>query len=314
MADKTSPTGSNTGGSNLFGSISVSDNGGYGGLSQAELDEQFSLDYIPNLEDVRRRRDVAATEVLEAFPANLNIAYGEYRDEKLNIFPAQNRRSALAPVHVFIHGGFWRSMKAWQFSSLATGFVPFGAALIVIDYPLMPAVRLHEVVESCRKAISWIYRHGREYSLDPDRIFISGNSAGGHLVAEMMDRTWIDRFQLPQDVIKGGTAISGLYDLRPVVPSFQNNDLKLREEEVSEFSPLLRELDIKAPLISTVGGLETREFLRQTAEFAAHVARTNPSVEHLVVPDTDHITVVLDAMSDPDNELNRAVRKQMAIG
>jgi arylformamidase len=202
-------------------------------------------------------------------------------------------------------------MRADQFSFLARGFVPFGVSLVVIDYPLIPDVRLGDIVTSCRTAIAWIYRNGPDYGLDPDRIFISGNSAGGHLVAELLDRSWLDQAGLPHDVIKGGTAISGLYDLEPVRMSFQNDTLQLTAGDVEAFSPLRRRLEIKAPVIAAVGGDETEEFLRQTAEIASLLQRSGVQVQHLIVPHTNHITIVLDALADPSECLNYAVRQQM---
>jgi arylformamidase len=280
--------------------------------SQAELDVEFTLDSIPDLEGVIARRARAAQAGLSAFKVHRDIRYGTRAEETLNLFPAEHF-SLPAPVHVFIHGGFWRSMEAAQFSFLAPGFVPFGAALAVIDYPLIPTVRLGDIVASCRAAIAWIHRHGPEYGLDSGRIHISGNSAGGHLVAELMDRKWTEGKDLPDDVIKSGTAISGLYDLAPVAASFQNDTLQLTAGEIAEFSPLRRTVDIKAPVIAAVGGNETGEFLRQTADFAASLAAANVPVSHMVVPETDHITVVLDALADPKAELNRAVRRLMGI-
>ncbi|MDF2809004.1 MAG: alpha/beta hydrolase [Microvirga sp.] len=280
--------------------------------SQAELDSAFTLDSIPDLESVVARRARAAQEGLAAFKAVRNIRYGTRAEETLNLFPAQGV-SGPSPVHVFIHGGFWRSMEAAQFSFLAPGFVPFGAALAVIDYPLIPAVRLRDIVASCRRAICWVHHHGSEYELDPGRIFISGNSAGGHLVAELMDRNWTAEAGLPCDAIKGGTAISGLYDLATVAASFQNDTLRLTADDILDFSPLRRTVNIDAPVVAAVGGNETDEFLRQTADYAAALRAAGVAVSHMVVPNTDHITVVLDALADPAAELNRAVRCQMGL-
>ncbi|MET0528791.1 MAG: alpha/beta hydrolase [Microvirga sp.] len=279
-------------------------------VAQAAHDAQFKLDSIFELEAVMERRTKAAEVGLAAFEVRQYIPYGARREETLNLFPAR-RAQGLAPAHVFIHGGFWRSMRADQFSFLARGFVPFGVSLAIIDYPLIPDVRLGDIVTSCKTAISWIYRNGSDYGLDPDCIFISGNSAGGHLVAELLDRTWVEQAGLPHDVIKGGAAISGLYDLEPVRTSFQNDVLQLTADEVEAFSPLRRELAIEAPIIAAVGGDETEEFLRQTADFAAILERSGVDVKHLVVPHTNHITVVLDALADPSERLNCVVRQQM---
>ena len=279
-------------------------------VAQAAYDAQFKLDSILDLEGVMVRRTKAAEVGRATFEVRQYIPYGARPEETLNLFPAR-RAQGLSPVQVFIHGGFWRSMRADQFSFLARGFVPFGVSLAIIDYPLIPDVRLGDIVASCKAAITWIYRNGPDYGFDPDRIFISGNSAGGHLVAELLDRTWVDQAGLPDDVIKGGTAISGLYDLEPVRTSFQNDALQLTVGEVEAFSPLRRKLAISAPVIAAVGRDETEEFLRQTADFAAILERSGVDVKHLIVPHANHITVVLDALADPSERLNCAVRQQM---
>jgi arylformamidase len=216
-------------------------------------------------------------------------------------------------VEIFIHGGFWLSMEAEQFSFLARGFVPYGAALVVIDYPLIPVVRLAGIVDACQRAVAYLHRHGTEHGLDSDRMFIAGNSAGGHLVAELMDRRWTREVGLPDDVIKGGAAVSRLFDLRPVAASLRNESLQFTLEEVKRFSPLLRRPEIRSPTIVAVGGDETSEFLRQSGDFAQLVRSMGAPVEHIVVAGANHITVVLDALADPDAPLNRAIRRQIGV-
>jgi arylformamidase len=277
-----------------------------------EMDRAFSLDDVPDLLAIFARRAAAAEAALSHFEVERGVPYGDGPGRRLNIFPATDGSRA-APVQIFIHGGFWRSLDADLFSFLAPGFAPLGAMLVVIDYPLMPQVRMAEVVDACRAAVAWIHANGARYGGDPDRIFISGNSAGGHLVAELMDRAWIRDAGLPADLIKGGTAISGIFDLEPVTRSFQNDEIRLTAEEVSAFSPLARQLDFAAPLIVAVGADETAEFLRQSEAFARHAERCGAAVTHMPVPHTNHITVVLDALADPGQQLNRAVRAQMGI-
>ena len=111
---------------------------------------------------------------------------------------------------------------------------------------------------------------------------------------------------LPDTCLRGGVAISGLYDLVPVALSFQNESLQLTAEETSRYSPLTRPVHIRAPLVVAVGGDETSEFLRQTAAFAAHAQAHGTPTQHLVVPHTNHITVVLDGLARRDNVLNLA--------
>jgi arylformamidase len=280
--------------------------------SQRGLDAEFTLDMVRDLDALLARRAAAAATAYAQFPVVRALRYGPGAGETFHLFSSRFAGGP-APVEIFIHGGFWVSMEAEQFSFLARGFVPFGVALVVIDYPLIPTLRMAGIVDACRRAVTYVHRHGSEHGLDPDRIFITGNSAGGHLVAELMDRTWPREAGLPDDVIRGGAAVSGLFDLRPVATSFRNESLKFTPEEVERFSPLLRRPEIRSPTIVAVGGDETGEFLRQCEDFAQLVRSIGAPVEHIVVAGTNHITVVLDALADPDAPLNRAVRRQIGV-
>src|SRR5690606_32697452 len=118
--------------------------------TQAALDEQFSLDRVKNLDALFARRAQAAEQACARFEMVPAISYGPHPVHRLNIFPAAGEPG---PVQVFIHGGFWRSLDANLFSFLAPGFVPFGATLVVIDYPLMPVARMSDVVHACQMSL-----------------------------------------------------------------------------------------------------------------------------------------------------------------
>lgn len=276
------------------------------------MDSQFSLDTITNLDALFDERARRSQQTLGLSEVHRGLVYGEGPGRTLNIFPARSG-DALAPVHVYIHGGFWRSLDANIFSFLAPGFTPFGATLVVIDYPLMPGVRMAELVAACQDALAWVHANCGQYGGDSDRIFISGHSAGGQLVAELMDGAWLDARALPRDLIKGGAAISGIFDLEPITRSFQNDDLQFSDDEVSRFSPLRRPLSLNAPLIVAVGADETDEFRRQSADFAAHAAACGAVASHMEVAGTNHITVILHALADPNAPLNQAARAQMGL-
>lgn len=273
----------------------------------------FTLDSITDLDAVRQRRARAAAQAAAAFSCRRGLAYGPLPAQTLDLYPATTL-SGPAPVLLFIHGGFWRSMRAAEFAFLAPGFVPHGVALALLDYPMIPAVRMKDIVDACRLALRYLHRQGGSLGLDPGRIFVAGNSAGGHLVAELMDAAWMEQAQLPGDVLRGGVAISGLYDLAPVSASFQNDTLQLTVQEIADFSPLMRPLVIRAPLIVAVGADETGEFLRQSAAFAAHTRAAGTPTLHSELPGTNHVTVVLDAFADPEHALNRATRDLIAAG
>ena len=261
------------------------------------MDQEFSLDGVKDLNGLFARREEAARSALTLFRGERGVRYGAGEGETLNIFPAGDN----APVMVFIHGGFWRSLDADLFSFLAPGFVPAGVTLVVIDYPLMPAVRMADVVASCGRAVEWTAANAASFGGDPARIFLSGNSAGGHLVAEIMDRP-------AGAAVVGGTAISGIYDLEPVTHSFQNDSLELTAEEVETFSPLRRGTVINRPLIVAVGAEETPEFLRQSEVFAA-----KRGTQSTVVPGTNHISILTEALAVPFHPFNTAVLDQIGV-
>jgi arylformamidase len=281
-------------------------------IPQRDMDAQFSLDNVPGLAAIFERRQQIANEALARYAVHRKVSYADLPEHTLNIFPAEGTTGP-APVQLFIHGGFWRSLDADLFSFLARGFVPFGAMLVVIDYPLMPATRMAGVVEACRRALVWTHANCARYGGDPARLFISGNSAGGHLVAELSDRASLDKAGLPEDAIKGVTAISGIYDLEPVTRSFQDDSLQLTPDEVRDFSPLNRTYDLTAPLIVTLGNDETEEFHRQSELFAHYAHQDRFPVSLLKVANTNHITVLSEALAEPNNVLSQAVRRQMGL-
>ena len=271
--------------------------------TQAALDAEFTLDTIPDLDALRRRRDLAAARGREEFRSVGPLAYATDPDETLLIFPPLGG-APLAPAQVFFHGGFWSSMQASDFAFLARGFVPFGAALVLVDYPLIPRVKLADVVASCRKALLWLHRHGADHGIDPQRLFISGNSAGGHLVAELLDDPACgfvrggDRHQralrsrtrgslLPQRA--AGADARGRGHAQPAPPDIADLRTAHRHRRRA------RDRRIPAPV----------------GRFRGACRRRRGGVEHIVVPDADHITIVLDILADPGSELNRLVRRQM---
>lgn len=273
----------------------------------------FTLDSIKDLDAVMRRRALAAEQVSARYACERAIPYGPDPDHTFDFYRPPGVQGPV-PVLLFIHGGFWRSLRAAEFSFLAPAFVDHGVALAVIDYPLIPRVRMQEVVQACRLALVHLHRQADALGLDRSRIGVAGNSAGGHLVAELMDTAWMASMDFPEDGLCAGVAISGLFDLAPVAQSFQNDSLQLSAEEIARFSPLKRPLSLRAPLLVAVGGAETSEFLRQSAEFASHALAQGAVVGHMELAQANHITVVLDELAQAGRPLSQATRELLQPG
>ncbi|HVO17504.1 MAG TPA: alpha/beta hydrolase [Alphaproteobacteria bacterium] len=283
----------------------------YGNFTQAELDEAFNArGTAPDFDAVLRRYDEDSARVRARFTGKLGVAFGPSADETLDIFPAERPD---APIQLFIHGGYWRLLTRTENSFAAEALVPAGATVVVINYALAPRVTLDEIVRQCRASIAWTWKNARSFGADPDRLFISGHSAGGHLVGMMLATDWERDFGVPPDVVKGATAVSGLYDLRPVRKSFVNEWLKLDEAGAVRNNPLLNLPKRGCPLIMSYGERDTPEFRRQSDEYlAAWRAKGHPGV-YVDMPGFHHFDV-MNEIANPASALARAVFRQMGLG
>ena len=149
----------------------------------------------------------------------------------------------------------------------AEGFVAAGGAAVSLNYALAPAVTLDTIVEQCRTALEWVADNAGRLNGDPDRIFVSGHSAGGHLTAMMLCTNWAARGR-PADLVKGGTPISGIFDLAPIMETSINDDVRLDAESAARNSPIHHLPQAGAPLIAAVGAAETPAFIAQNRAFA----------------------------------------------
>ena len=196
-----------------------------------------------------------------------DVAYGDSPMEMLDIFPAapQRRHSSTgAPVVVFIHGGYWRSLDKSDHSFIAPAFTNQGACVVVPNYALCPAVTIPQIVMQMVKALAWVYLNVKKHGGDPQRITVVGHSAGGHLAAMLLACDWPTYFKgLPVGLVKGALSISGLYELEPLMHTpFLKDSLQLTPEQALMASPALLPRPRHGVLYSVAGGNESGEFLR----------------------------------------------------
>lgn len=257
--------------------------------SQQELDRQYdNVAAVPNSpavvagwveRSVRARRDLDCRQ---------GVRYGPTRAEHLDIFPA----GAGAPVHLFVHGGYWRRFTAAEFSFVAPPLVAAGTAAVVVNYGLCPAVTMDEIVRQVRAAVAWTWANAASFGGDRDRITLSGHSAGGHLVAMALLTDWEADYDLPADVIKAGLSVSGLFDLAPFPYTYLQPALQLGWDQVQRLSPcnLIPE---HAPHLDVVAGAgETDELRRQSRDFFELWEAGGLPGNQYEVEGADHFTVL----------------------
>jgi len=239
----------------------------------------------------------------------LDRRYGDAPGEAIDIFPA---RKGDGSCMMFIHGGYWRSLDKRDFSFLAPTFVSGGISLAVVNYDLCPKVSMEEIVRQMLRASRWLWLHAEEYGMDQDRLYVSGHSAGGHLTAMLMTALWpVFDSRLPKDLWKGGLAISGVYDLRPIVSvDWLNVDLRLDHEAALRLSPAFFPAATRAPVMTAVGGDESSEFLRQNALLRERWK--GAFAGDLTVKGANHFSV-MDEMAAEKGALYQGTRKLMKL-
>jgi len=234
--------------------------------------------------------------------AHLDVRYGEMPGETIDIFPAPRGDGRCM---MFIHGGYWRSLDKKDFSFLAPAWVEAGVSLAVVNYDLCPKVTIEEIVRQMLRASRWLWLNAAHYSLDRNRLYVSGHSAGGHLTAMLMCAQWpaFDA-RLPKDLWKGGLAVSGLYDLRPLAHvDFLQQDLRLDEASATKVSPAFLPPATRAPVVTSVGGDESAEFLRQN-RLLGERWRTAFAGD-VPMPGANHFSVC-DGLAEPSSPLFQA--------
>jgi len=241
--------------------------------------------------------------------SHLDLRYGEAPGETLDLFPS---RKGDGSCMMFIHGGYWRSLDKRDYSFLSPTFVAGGISLAVVNYDLCPKVSMEEIVRQMLRASRWLWLNAEEYGMDQDRLYVSGHSAGGHLTAMLMAAQWptFDR-QLPKDLWKGGLAISGVYDLRPLIDiDWLNVDLRLDEATALRLSPAFLPPATRCPVVTCVGADESSEFIRQNALLGARWK--NVFAGDIPSPGRHHFSVV-DALAEENGALFQGVRKLMKL-
>ena len=234
-----------------------------------------------------------SAEMRSRHGAHLNLGYGPRERHRIDFLKAAPN----APTLLFIHGGYWQMRSKDAFTMFAAGPMAHGINVALIGYTLAPDATLEEIVAEIHAGIDYLAGRLSELGADASRLVASGWSAGGHLTAmAMMNAN-----------IKGGVAISGIYDLEPIRHSYLNVKLGLDEPMSRRNSPMMLSHAVK-PMALVVGGGELPLLRKQTADFASYRASLGLPVIYEEIPGANHFTI-MDEMAKPAGRITGMIRE-----
>ena len=275
-------------------------------LNPEALDRAYNVRAaIPDHPAIFARWREESLRAIDDLRSEQDYYYGPSAAETLDFFPAHRNR---APLLVFVHGGYWRSLDKSDFSFVAPAFIAAGISVAVVNYGLAPKTDLAEMVRQMLRAGTWLHRHAADLGIDPERIHVAGHSAGAHLAAMMATADWPAWSPgLPVRLVKSVVGISGLFDIVPVARApFLRDDLGLDDESAARVSPANYRPPETIPVLAAVGELESEEFHRQSRDLAA--AWDNCPVRLMNLPGRHHLAAV-EALADPGHDLFHATVK-----
>jgi len=211
-----------------------------------------------------------------------SFSYGPGARNTIDLFPGDDE----GPIVVFIHGGYWQALDSSFFSHLAGGLNAHGVSVAFPSYDLCPDVTVDHIVQQMRTASRALARLGR-------RLVISGHSAGGHLAACMQATDWpaFDAL-LPEDLVIAAYAISGLFDLEPLVETSINNALRLDRAAARAASPLFWNAPARGSLDAVVGENESSEYFRQSRSIVDIWGAAGVATRFGTIPNANHFTAI----------------------
>lgn len=244
-------------------------------------------DHVANFDEIVgdiRARSLATrrTAAMEA-----NVAYGREPGETLDIFVPRGTAPG-APIHMFIHGGYWRMFSKEDYSCVAETITGAGAVAAIVDYSLMPAARMEVLIGQVLKAKAFLLAHAGRFGATSDKFSVSGHSAGAHLATFLFNRS------AAASGVRAAFLLGGLYDLEPLQTSFLRDEIALSDEEVRRFTPMRRQHDPATRVTIMTGELETGPFKTQANDFRNILAAQGLEVRASHVAGGNHMSTVRD--------------------
>lgn len=252
---------------------------------QKALDDQYEQRvWVPHADDIIRRYGLKSDEVRKRIGEPRTERYGPTAPETLDIYGSGKK------ALVFVHGGAWKRQSSRENAFPAEMVVQAGAAYVALNFALLPAETLAEMVAQVCRGIEWVHAHVSK------EVVLCGHSSGGHLAGCALTKT---------KVVERALVVSGIYDLLPVRLSARNDYVRLDERLEHEYSPIRHIDKIRCPVTVSWGEKEAAEFCRQSSEFAKELGAPT-----IIGKGMNHFEICL-TLADPHAPLGKAALEML---
>jgi acetyl esterase/lipase len=259
------------------------------------------------------------TEPLFEVRKELNISYydGPESDpvkHKLDLYLPKDQKDF--PVVFFVHGGAWRhgdkSGFLGVYGRLASSLARRGLGVVVTNYRLSPGVVHPEHIKDVARAFAWTSRNIGKYGGKADAIFVSGHSAGGHLVALLAtDESFLKAQGLTLKAIRGAIPLSGVYriaEMGHMYDAMFGTDVKIRRDA----SPVCHAGSECPPFLVIFADSDLTMCSRESVEeFCTALREHHAKADNMEIKDRNHASLLLKATSETD-PVNQAIRDFVA--
>ena len=267
-------------------------------LSNKQIENHFNPRIaVPNFQEYITEAQKKAVLTRKTLPNHLDISYGRHNLQKLDIFCKNNLHNA--PVHIFIHGGYWRALDKSDHSHLAEPFVNKNCLYVSLNYGLCPNITLSNITAQIIESLIWVYNNCSKYGGNPENINISGHSAGAHLSAMMVNFNW-EKINLPKNIIKSAFLISGIYEPEIVLKLSLNKEIALTKEDAINNTPIPTQ-NYLSKLFLSVGDNEPDAWIEQTKTYSKLLIENNNTVNFSLLKNQNHFSI-LNILSDSNSK------------
>lgn len=230
--------------------------------------------------NVERRKDIT---YIDGDPADA-------AKHKLDLYLPKDRSHF--PVLVFLHGGSWRSGDRSLYAAFGNRFAKLGIGVAIPSYRLMPKNPHPAQIEDAAAAFAWVYKNAAKFGGDPERIYLAGHSAGGHLAALLaLDDSYLAKHEVPIRAIRGVATLSGVYDV---------GEIKEFKSAGPAASPMTHVHPSAPPFLVTYCQWDYYGLPLQAREFAAALKKAFDTVNLDYIPGEGHISEVIHIVKDDD--------------